>query len=326
MAVIDIHTHMLSDGFLDLVRRRGKPDLEIGTAPNGSEFMIEYGTPSMGFVPDMFDYDLRIKNMDTFGIDIAVVSLTSPNAFWGTEEVSAAAAKVINDDMAAAQKSYPDRIRFLASLPWEFPDRAVAELERAIELGAVGVMTLANIRKRHLNDPHFDPVWKAIESAGLPVLIHPTTPLGSAEMDLGTYRLLGPVGFTFDTTLAISRMVMDGFFDKFPDVKVIASHGGGYLPYISGRLDLFFSTGTFEKKITELPSVYLSNIYYDSIVYQQDGLQSLVNLAGPDRVLFGTDYPHAADIPKLKELVETLPGDLPATVFGGAAEKLFNLA
>ncbi|MEK9678401.1 MAG: amidohydrolase family protein [Rhodospirillaceae bacterium] len=326
MAVIDIHTHMLSDGFLDLVRRSGEPDLEIGTAPNGSEFMIEYATPSMGFVPDMFDYDIRIQNMDKFGIDIAVVSLTSPNAFWGTEEVSAEAARIINDDMAAAQKAYPDRIRFLASLPWEFPDKAVAELERARELGAVGVMTLANIRKRHVNDPHFDPVWKAIESAGLPVLIHPTTPLGSADMDLGTYRLLGAVGFTFDTTLAISRMVMDGFFEKFPEIKVIASHGGGYLPYISGRLDLFFNYGTFEKKITELPSVYLSNIYYDSIVYQQDGLQSLVNLAGPDRVLFGTDYPHAANIPKLKELVETLPGDQSATVFGGAAEILFNLA
>ena len=325
MPVIDIHTHSLSENWLKLMKEKGKPDLDVGTLPNGDEYLIEFGTPSMSFPMALFDYQQRINDMDAEGIDISVVSLTSPNAFWGTAEVSAESAQIINDDMAAAQTSFPGRIRFLATLPWEFPERAAQELERAVGLGAVGVMTLANIRGIFLNDALFDPVWADIEKRGLPVLIHPTVPPGSEKMDLGTHRLLGPVGFMFDTTLAIARMILDGFIDRFPDLKIIASHAGGYLPYVSKRMDLFFEQVNVDEKITDLPSTYLERIYYDSIIYQADGLQSLINLAGPDRVMFGTDYPLVADIPVLKQLVEGLPSDQTAKVLGRAAENIFAI-
>ena len=120
-------------------------------------------------------------------------------------------------------------------------------------------------------------------------------------------------------------MIMDGFFDRYSDVKIIASHAGGYLPYVSKRMDLFFEKTDSEKQITNLPSTYLKRIYYDSIIYQGDGLQSLINLAGADRVLFGTDYPHAADIPVLKRLAGALPSDQAVKVLGKAAEKIFAL-
>ena len=324
MTVIDIHTHSLSDNWLKLVREKGKPDLDIGTDPDGGELLIEYGTPSMGFHTAMFDYEGRLRDMDAQGIDISVVSLTSPNAIWGTAEISNECAQIINNDMAAAQTAYPDRIRFFATIPWEYSELAAIELERAVGLGAVGVMTLANIREKHLNDPLFNPIWADIEKRGLPVLVHPTVPLGAEKMDLGTYRLLGPIGFMFDTSLAISRMIMDGFFDRFPNLKVIASHAGGYLPYVSKCMDLFFDQIPMDKKITDLPSSYLQRIYYDSIIYQADGLQSLINLAGPDRVMFGTDYPHVADIPVLKNLAEGLPADQSARVLGKAAEAIFD--
>ncbi|MBT3915649.1 MAG: amidohydrolase [Rhodospirillaceae bacterium] len=325
MTVIDIHTHSLSEKWLNLVREKGKPDLEIGTHPNGNEFLIEFGTPSMGLTEGMFDYQRRIKDMDAEGIDVSIVSLTSPNTFWGTEEIGVECARIMNDDMAAAQTSYPDRIRFFATLPWEYPKRAAEELERAVGLGAVGVMTLANVRGKYLNDQLFDPVWTDIEKRGLPVLIHPTIPLGSEKMDLGTHRLAAPVGFMFDTTLAIARMIMDGFIDRYPNIKIIAAHAGGFLPYVSKRMDLFFEKAEFEKKITDNPSTYLERIYYDSIIYQADGLQSLINLAGPDRIMFGTDYPHPADIPVLKQLVADLPTDQSTKIFGTAAERLFKL-
>ena len=90
-------------------------------------------------------------------------------------------------------------------------------------------------------------------------------------------------------------------------------------------MDLFFERTDSEKQITNLPSTYLERIYYDSIIYQGDGLQSLINLAGADRVLFGTDYPHAADIPELKRLAGALPSDQAVKVLGKAAEKIFAL-
>ena len=129
----------------------------------------------------------------------------------------------------------------------------------------------------------------------------------------------------FDTTLAISRMILDGFFYRHPGIKVIASHAGGYLPYVSKRMDLFFEQTELEKQITNLPSTCLKLIYYDSIIYQAACLHSLINLAGSDRVLFGTDYPHAADMPVLKGLAQKLPLDQSAKVLGKAAEKLFAL-
>jgi aminocarboxymuconate-semialdehyde decarboxylase len=227
--------------------------------------------------------------------------------------------------MQQGQAAYPDRIRYFATLPWQHAELAVEELARACDNGAVGVMVLANIRGMTLIDPSFSLIWKEIDRRGLPVLVHPTTPPGTPDMGLG--RLLPSVGFTFDTSLAISNMIMDGFLDQYPNLSIIASHGGGTLPYLAGRLDLFFEKRyrPEERKIAEPPSQHLGRIYYDSIVYQPTCLKLCVEMGGPERVLFGTDYPHPANIPYLMDLVDDLPRDQVAAVKGGNAVRLFKL-
>src|SRR5690606_18435980 len=139
--------------------------------------------------------------------------------------------------MAEQQRLRPDRIRWLASLPWQHEQLALDELDRALDAGAVGVMVIANIDGASLTDPRFAAIWRAIDERALPVLLHPAAPQGVREMDLDEYGLVPPVGFTFDTTLAVSRMILDGFFDRYRNLKLIASHGGGTLPYIAARLD-----------------------------------------------------------------------------------------
>lgn len=193
------------------------------------------------FTPNalMFDYDARVANMSRAGVDMAIVSLTSPNALFGDEEVCRQAAQLMNDDMAAAQTAYPDRIRWFASLPWQYPDLALAELERACALGAVGVMAIANMEGNSLTDPRYARIWEAIDARALPVLVHPTTPPGVAEMDMAALNLAPSIGFTFDTSLAIARCIYDGFLDRYPRLKLIAAHGGGALPYLVGRLDIW---------------------------------------------------------------------------------------
>ena len=289
--------------------------------------MIEKGAPACALELEAFDYDLRVKAMDRHGIDIAIVSLTSPNVFWGSPEVSAETAQLINDEMAGGQAAHPDRIRYFASLPWEHPDLALAELERSLDNGAVGVMVLANIVGRHLIDPLFAPIWEEIDRRALPVLLHPTAPFGAKEAEFGVERILMPgLGFMFDTTLAIARMAVDGFFDRYPNAKIIASHGGGYIPYVAGRIDMFFGEDTLvDKKISNLPSSYFSNIYYDAILYNPGALDLLLEVAGPDRIMFGTDFPMPADIPKLYSLIDRLPDDQVAAIKGGNAQKMFNL-
>jgi len=237
MTVIDIHTHMLDRTWIDLLRLNGGPRYAMGPITDALEGIYCDGDLFMTPMPGHFDYAHRLRDMDAAGVDMAIVSLTCPNVYWGGEAISVEAARVVNDGMARAQAEYPDRIRWLASLPWEYPKRAVAELERACAAGAVGVMVLANVAGRHLTDPEFAPIWHAIDGRALPVLVHPTEPPGAAAMDMKKYSLASTVGFMFDTTLAITRMIFDGFLDRYPNAKIIAPHAGATVPYLAGRMD-----------------------------------------------------------------------------------------
>jgi aminocarboxymuconate-semialdehyde decarboxylase len=282
----------------------------------------------MTLMPGMFDYDLRIQAMDAAGVDIAIVTLTSPNVYWGSAKMSLEAAKLINDDMAARQKQYPGRIRFMCSLPWQHPKLALAELKRACDvLGAVGVMVLANIDGWSLTEKAFAPIWREIDRRGLPVLVHPTAPPGTAELDVMRYNLIASVGFMFDTSLAVARMIFDGFFERHPNLKLIAAHGGGTLPYIAGRLDICFDNmPACREKISRKPSEYLKRIYYDSVVFQQESLGLALKVGGTENVLYGSDYPHnIGDMKGCLARVDALPAAQRDAVRGGNAMRIFRL-
>jgi aminocarboxymuconate-semialdehyde decarboxylase len=327
MKVIDVHTHMLNDAFLGLLRKHGR-HYKVKKVLGGQTGIFKDGAPFMTLMPGMFDYDVRIKAMDAAGVDVAIVTLTSPNVYWGSAKTSLEAAKLINDDMAARQKQYGGRIRFMCSLPWQHPKLAIAELKRACDqLGAVGVMVLANIDGESLTAKRFAPIWKEIDKRGLPVLVHPTAPPGTAELDVMRYNLIASVGFMFDTSLAVARMIFDGFFDRHPNLKLIASHGGGALPYIAGRLDICFDNmPACRERISSKPSSYLKKIYYDSVVFQQESLELALKVGGDTNVLYGSDYPHnIGDMKGCLARVDALPPAQRDAVRGGNAQRIFKL-
>src|ERR1700744_1070419 len=268
------------------------------------------GGPFVTLMPEMFDYDLRLRAMDAAGVDIAVLSLTGPNVFWGTGAVSAEAARIGNAAFAESQKMYPDRIRWIASIPWEFPEAGLAELARARSEGPLGLASLANIRGRDLSDPLFQPVWSEIDRLGLPVFVHPTIPPGGKEMRLDEFSLAPPIGFMVDTTLAFARLILSGFFDRYPNTKLIAPHGGGTLPYLSGRLDRCYEAiPACRAAIKEPPSKYLRRICYDTVVYEPRALEMCVAVGGVDNVLYGTDFPHTVGaMNSCLALVRGVPG------------------
>lgn len=324
--VVDVHTHMLNQEWVDLlISRSGLYTVE--EVLGGSRAVHRAGAPFMTLTPGMFDYDLRIAEMDKAGVDIAIVSLTSPNVFWGDAATSAEAARIVNDDMAAAQQRYPARLRWLASLPWQHPELAVAELARSVERGAVGVMTLANIDGRPLTDARFGDVWRAIDDHALPVLVHPTAPPGVEQLEMERYNLVATVGFTFDTTLALSRMILDGFFDTYRRLRVIGAHAGGYLPFLIGRLDTWHrSFEPVRETIQRLPSTYLDRICVDSIAYTREALELTVSVFGPRRVLYGSDYPHKCGrMDEILDLVAQLPAETAEQVRGANAVRIFGL-
>jgi aminocarboxymuconate-semialdehyde decarboxylase len=328
MTVIDVHTHMMSRQWLELLQRHGAPKYEVKPTAARQESIFMRGAPFVTLLPEMFDFDLRIKNMDRAGVDVAIVSLTCPSAFWGDAEISAAAASIMNDVMREQQERYPERLRWFATLPWQYPDPALVELERAVSAGAVGVFVSGNIDEKNLTAPEFAPVWAAIDRHALPVLVHPTAPQGAAQMQMDEYGLVPPVGFMFDTTLAISRMIFDGFFDRYQRLSIIAAHGGGALPYLAGRLDRCHERiPACAEKISEPPSAYLRRIYYDSVVYDRRALQLCIEVAGgADRVMFGSDYPHnIGDMAGCLARVDSLDGQTARRIRSLTAEKLFRL-
>lgn len=327
MAVIDVHTHMLTEEYLAFLGEHGSPKYERKPTQAGQDTIWMHGAPFMTLMPEMCDYDARIRDMDKAGVDLAVVSLTCPNAFFGDEAVSVRAAQMVNDSMCEQQTARADRIAWIASLPWQYADAAVAELDRATAAGAVGVMVIANIDGMNLTHPDFAPVWQAIDDRKLPVLVHPTAPLGTADMSLDEYGLVPPIGFMIDTTLAVSRMILDGFFDRYPNLKVIASHGGATLPYLAGRLDRCHEMiPACSDSISEKPSTYLERIWYDSVVYAQPALELCVSVGGSGQVLFGSDYPHnIGDMSGCLSRVNALPSDVAAKVRDGNALRIFNL-
>lgn len=324
--VIDVHTHMLNQEWLRLLERHGRPRYTLKKVVGGLRAIHLDGAPFMTPVPEMFDWDLRIRNMDRAGIDVAVVSLTCPNVYWGGEKISARAARVMNDEMAEASRTWPDRIQWFCSLPWQYERAALAELARALEAGACGVMVLANVDGRPLTDSAFEAIWRAIDQAKLPVLVHPTAPPGVGEMKMDEFQLTASVGFTTDTTLAVARMIYDGFFDRFPNLKIIASHGGGALPYLIGRLDQCWEhIPACRTKTREKPSLHARRIYADAVVFTDEALAMAVRVFGSANVLYGSDYPHTIGDPiGCLARVDRLPEGVRSRVRGENAERIFN--
>lgn len=325
--VIDVHTHMYSRAWLELLRRKGGPNLEVRESVDSPDTVYYRGASFCVLEEPHFDYPARVEAMDAAGVDVAVITLSAPNVFWGGESTSLEAAKVCNDEFAEAQSRFPDRIRWMASLPWEYPERATEELDRACNNGAVGVMVLGNINGRHLVDPLFEPVWAEIDRRGLAVLVHPTAPAGIDALELGPYALVASTGFMVDTTVAVSKMIFSGFFDTFPNVKLIAAHAGATLPYLAGRFDQVFErTGRAKESISKPPSEYLRHIYYDAVTYRREALELCVKVGGADHVMYGSDYPfNIGDMEGCLKRVNDLPESARDKVRGDNAKRIFGI-
>ncbi len=323
--VIDVHTHNYSQVWLEMLRRHGAPRYTVKEVRGGRDAIHQDGAPFNTLFPEFFDFDARVRTMNEHKVDICIVSMAAPNVYWGDGEVSLKAAQAMNDDFAAARTAYPDRLRWFANLPWQYPDKAAAELERAVKNGASGVMVLANIADKSLTDPLFAPTWKAIDDRALPVLIHPTAPPATAGLDMARYQLVVPVGFMFDTTLALARMLFDGFFERYTRLKIIGAHAGGALPFLISRFDRCYEQiGPARETIAVPPSQYMDRLYLDAVVYSRDALDMAIKVVGEDNVMYGSDYPHnIGDMPGILARVDSLPAGQRQKVRGANARRIF---
>ena len=264
----------------------------------------------MTFTEPMFDPEMRFEAMDAVGVRMQLLSYTCPNCYWAGPDVVERLVRTMNDHLVEVCQAWPDRFRGLASVPLQDPELALGELERvAGQPGIVGLIILANVNEKPLDSPELEPFWAELNTRRMPVLLHPTVPPGIDSMGMDQFGLVPSVGFMIDTTLAVSRMVFAGVFERYPDWPLIVSHAGATLPFIAARLDQCHRyIPDARTRIDRPPTDYLERLYYDTVCYDDQALRLVLELAGPDRLLYGSDYPHnIGDMQGCADRVEALP-------------------
>lgn len=297
MRVIDAHSHFLSPGSVEMLRRGDYPLAHIEERSSGSPWVVcEHGL-EYPLTPLFYDVEAKLGWMDERGIDVSLTSIAAPLFFYELEGEQAVVdiSMEINDAAAALAEASAGRIVGVATVPATAPELAAAELRRACgELGLKGVEIGTSIGDKTLDDPSLEPLFAAAEELGAPVFLHPYTFMLGLQTHPGfeRYFLLNTVGNPMETHLAAARLMLGGVFDRHPDLVVHLSHGGGGLPFQLARLD-----GTYRKReyvretASKPPSEYLENFLFDTVLYSPAPINYLLETIGPERVVFGTDHP-----------------------------------
>ena len=323
---LDLHTHFYPPIYFEKIRDLPS-EFSFDKSPSGQTIIKYRGARFFGVTPPMTDVAKRLEDMDRVGIDVEVISLSTPNVFFTDAEHQPEIARMTNDAYAELIARYPARFKGFASIPMDAPDAALKELHRAInELKLNGVILLSNIGGRPLTSPEYRPFFAEANRLKLCILLHPMLP---ANTEPFREYVLGPiVGFMFDTTLAVARMCFDGMLREFPDIRWIVGHLGGAVPYLMERMDNGWRDfPECRANIDELPSTYLKRLYYDTVNFNPHMLKMVREMIGADRMVLGSDYPHLlGSIERAVSSIESLdiPDDEKQRIFEGTALSILN--
>ena len=304
MRTIDTHAHIIPEDCLNLL----------------SEPLAR-----SNMVGDMTQITPRLKDMDDCGVEVQALS-----AWLGLLSRDLATAQQFNDSLARTVAQNPDRFIGLAIAPLSEPDRAPAEMERAVkeqavkELGLRGVGIGSNVNGTNLDATELGPFYAKVEELDIPIFIHPANVLGADRLD--SYYLTNFIGNVTDTAVAAGSIIFGGVFKEFPKLKIYLAHGGGSCPYIRGRWDHGWRAHDTGSKIERPPSEYMKLFYFDALTHSAQTLQFLVDSFGYDRVMLGSDYPfdmgdmeavgHITEVPFLTDAQkEAVLGETAAALF-----------
>ena len=280
---VDVHAHCYFQDALDLMGAEAKSVL-----------------PPVKGVPEHFlqveqQLATRLADMDRMGIDLQVLSI---NPFWYKQDRDTAEAicRIHNQSLAELCARHPKRLAAFASLPLQYPDLAVAMLEEAVlKLGLKGAAIGGSVAGQDFALPQFHPVLAKAQELGVMLFIHPqSTPELAARLK-GNGWLSNVIGNPLDTTIALQKLIFEGVFDKFPELKVLGAHGGGFLGSYAPRMDrsCFVSPQNCNAQISLMkkPTEYIRQIYFDSLVFTGEALRHLAAEVGAGQIMIGTDHP-----------------------------------
>jgi uncharacterized protein len=301
-------------------------------------------------IPVLVDVDARLRMLEQFGDDYRqVLTLASPPIErMAAPDVSPELATIANDGLAELVAEHDRFVGFVASLPLNNPDASLAEARRAIDqLGATGVQLFTNVNGRALDQPELLPLFELMTAYDLPIWIHPAR---GAEMpdyldeDRSRYEIWWTFGWPYETSAMMARMVLSGYFDRFPNLKIITHHLGGMVPYFEGRvgpgLDQLGSRTTGEDltvildRLRKRPLDYFKQFYGDTAVFGSAAATRCgLEFFGPDRVLFASDCPFDPEKGPgfIRETIRVIDQDLDvpdgvrAQIYEGNARSMLRL-
>jgi len=317
---VDVHAHCYSLDVWALVQDRKESGLMRNILDRqGPDFYLDNG--------DIAD---RIKQMDALGMDVQALSPAPELHYWAERDLAERIVQLENENIAVVCAAHPRRFVGIGGLALQFPSLAVEQLENGVKkLGMRGFVMGGSVNGDELSDPRFHPVWAKAEEMGTMLFIHPRGFPEGEKRFRGNGYLTNVIGNPLETTVALSHMIFDGTLDRFPGLKICGYHGGGFLPSYIGRFDHCAENNRRDcKPVKKHPSEYLKQLYFDSIVFNGEGLRHMVAAAGAGQILLGTDYPTPMATPRPIDHVLDAPGLSDAervAILGGNAAKLLRI-
>jgi aminocarboxymuconate-semialdehyde decarboxylase len=284
VAVVDVHSHVRVPEAWELVKDRIAREGRFGD-------MAQANPDSLG---NILNVNKRLADLDEMGIDVQAVSI-NPFWYWTDENLARKVIQIQNEKIAALCAAHPARFVGLGSVALQHPSLAVEQMEEGVKkLGMRGFAIGGSVNGEDLSAPKFHPIWAKAEELQALIFIHPQvsgTPIDERRLQ-GNGNLDNVIGHPLETTLALTHLIQDGILDLFPRLKVCAAHGGGYLPSYSGRNDECLQAFPKDcRPLKKLPSEYLKQLYYDSVLFTPEDMRHLIAVVGAGQVVLGTDYP-----------------------------------
>jgi len=276
---IDVHAHCYFQDAIDLMGAEAKSVL----------------APTRGQMKNFINVSERVQAMQAQGIDMQVLSI---NPFWYRKdrETAQAICKINNENLAKLCQENSEHFAGFASLAIQFPDLAVQQLEEAVKkYGLVGAAIGGSVAGDDFSNPKYHPVFAKAQELNVAFFIHPQSTPQLASRFKGNGWLSNTIGNPLDTTIALQHLIFDGTLDKFPQIKIIAAHGGGYFPSYAPRSDHSCTVSptmcdpniVLKKKPTE----YIKQMYFDSLVFTPEALNYLKSQVGASQIMIGSDHP-----------------------------------
>lgn len=325
--VVDVHSHIYPGWFID--RFRSRDDVpRVVEDPGGDRFLLfetEGGQCSGPLLTaDYTTVEAKLEFMDRHGIDCSVVSLGNPWLEFFDPDESLALARDANARLALLAEETSGRVLGMGVLPRSDPESIAAVVEGvAADPGLRGVISATTIGGLLLDDPRLDPVWDALAATRVPLMVHPMMAQVPKELSGYGIALSAGIGFPFQTTIALARLLLGGVFGRHPDLRLVAAHGGGALPFLIGRLE---GTNVLDPQQTDLQAA-AGRLLLDAALYDPSAVHLAADLVGSRRLLFGTDHPFPnADVPRIRQAVlGALSTSEAETVMGAAAARWYQI-